>query len=167
MIINLNESNDGVFETKWGFVPYSYENYKKLKRINFLLYKAKSIANKWERWVRKDPKNRVYKLYLRNEKGQKIGHTRGDLMPEPKVCDEFCIKVVDVNKNRISGAPYYIDHQYIEYIATHTQFKGTNIIKEYRKARYPRNKEELTKAEFSTQDIDDVLKILEDWDRSN
>lgn len=163
MIINLNESNDGVFETKWGFVSYSYENYKKLKRINFILQKTKSAANRWKRWVRKDPHNRVYKTYTRNEKGQKTGYVLGDRIPEPKVCEDFCTKVVDIYGDSIPGVSRYVNGKYVEHITTHSIFKGKDIITEYQIARFPRNKKDLIKAGFTTDDVNELLLLLENW----
>lgn len=45
-------------QSRWGFHPCSYELYLKLKKLNILCQKALRQIAIWERWNRKDPKNR-------------------------------------------------------------------------------------------------------------
>jgi hypothetical protein len=54
-----------VFKSRWGFHPCSWEHSKKLRRLNFLGFKALSRLAALERWERKDPQNRV----IRPKKG--------------------------------------------------------------------------------------------------
>ena len=134
-----------VFETKWGFVAYSYEDYKKLKQLNKIFWKARIAAAQWNRWARKEPQNRVQKRWLRNEKGQKIGYEVVGPLSEPVICDLFSKK-----------------HRWFDY------YVADNAVEiEYRKSRKPVATEaEVAEAGFSSSEIDKLLKKAEEWHSS-
>ena len=134
-----------VFETKWGFVPYSYEDYLKLKELNRVFYKARTNAAQWNRWARKEPQNRVQRKWIRNEKGQKIGHEIVGPMSEPVVCDMFSKK-----------------HRWFDQYVT----KNTVEV-EYQNSHKPVSTEdEVTEAGFSSAEIDKLLKRAQEWQTS-
>ena len=134
-----------VFETKWGFVAYSYEDYKKLKQLNKIFWKARIAAARWNRWARKKPQNRVQKRWLRNEQGQKIGHEVVGPLSEPVICELFSKK-----------------HRWFDYYVT------DNAVEiEYRKSRKPVATEaEIAKPGFSSAELDKLLAKAEKWQAS-
>lgn len=141
-----------IFETKWGYVPYSYEDYKKLKRLNFIFQKARVGAAQWKRWVRKAPHNRLQRTAIRNEQGQKIGYEIGGPLPEPAVCDLFSTKLVDVNRNPLG-----------RWFEGHIKTDDTVEI-EYKKSHRPLpTEEEVPETKMSSSDIDQLLKKAEEW----
>ena len=77
-----------VHETRWGFVPCSYELYKKIKRLNFLYCKNLKELGRHRRFYRKEPQNRVRKEYTFNENGQRNGYTTKPLST-PTPCEVF------------------------------------------------------------------------------
>ena len=134
--------SDQVFKTKWGYVAYSYENYRKLKRLNVSFQKARSRASEFKRWARKDPQNRVQKKWLRNELGQKIGHEIVGPLPEPVVCELFSKKHKWFDK--YDDCKFYITDNAIEL--------------EYQKARYPmRSPEHVLPGRMTTAEIEKLL----------
>ncbi len=144
-----------VFETKWGFVAYSYEDYRMLKRLNVIFQKARVRASQWGRWVRKAPHNRVEKIKIRNEKGQKIGVELGGPLPEPVTCDLFSEKLVDLNRKYIRQRGWFEG----SYIVTDDQIEA-----EYRKSRKPmETSEEVEEAKMSSSEIKKLLKKAEKW----
>jgi hypothetical protein len=131
-----------VFETKWGYVAYSYEDYQNLKRLNKIFCKARVNAARWNRWARKEPQNRVQKKWIRNEKGQKIGHEIVGPLSEPVVCDLFSKK-----------------HRWFNEYVT-----DNKIEEEYRRSHKPvKTEEEVIKAGFSGSEIRDLLRKAEKW----
>ncbi|MHA2279932.1 MAG: hypothetical protein ACXAC5_03525 [Promethearchaeota archaeon] len=131
-----------VFETRWGYVPYSYEDYRKLKELNKIFWKARTNAARWNRWARKEPQNRVQKKWIRNEKGQKIGHKVIGPLPEPAVCPLFSKK-----------------HRWFDQYVT-----DNSIEVEYRKSHRPLATEaEVEKAGFYSADIDSLLRKAQKW----
>jgi len=78
-----------VFQTRWGFVPCSYDLYKKIKRLNFLYCENLKVFGAHRRYFRKDHKNRVKYKIRRNEKGQKIGKVKIGYLPYPHFCEVF------------------------------------------------------------------------------
>lgn len=131
-----------VFETKWGFVAYSYEDYKKLKQLNKIFYKARTHAARWNRWARKDEHNRVEKKWLRNEEGQKIGFEVIGPLNEPVVCPLFSKK-----------------HRWFDQYVTD---KAVEV--EYRNSHRPvLNEEDVIERGFSSSDIDKLLEQAEEW----
>ncbi len=131
-----------VFETKWGFVAYSYEDYKKLKRLNKIFWKARTNAARWNRWARKLPHNRVQKKWIRNEQGQKIGCEVVGPLSEPVVCSLFSKK-----------------HRWFDQYVT-----DDAVEIEYRNSHRPvATAGEVIEAGFSSFDIDKWLKKAEAW----
>jgi hypothetical protein len=55
------------------YVPLDYETYKKIKIIKSVINVSVFKVKRWNRWIKKDPKNRTYKKNIVNDKGQKIG----------------------------------------------------------------------------------------------
>ena len=53
-----------VHRSRWGYYPYDYETYLKLKQLNRIYYKALKQSARWERWARKAPQNRVYRKHI-------------------------------------------------------------------------------------------------------
>jgi len=130
-----------IFETKWGFVAYSYEDYKKLKQLYRIFYKARINAARWNRWARKAPHNRVKRKWLHNELGQKIGHEIVGLISEPKVCELFSKK-----------------HRWFN------EYVTDNVIEvEYQKSRRPMAEVDVVEGKFFSAEIDSLLKKAEEW----
>ncbi len=131
-----------VFETKWGFVAYSYEDYLKLKELNRIFYKARTNAARWNRWARKEPQNRVQRRWIRNEQGQKIGHKVVGPVSEPVVCSMFSKK-----------------HRWFDQYVT-----DSTVEIEYRNSHRPVSTEgKVIKAGFSSAEIDKLLKKAQEW----
>jgi hypothetical protein len=131
-----------VFETKWGFVAYSYEDYKKLKRLNKIFCKARTNAACWNRWARKDEHNRVQKKWIRNEKGQKTGYEVVGPLAEPIVCKLFSKK-----------------HKWFD------EYVTDNMIEiEYSNSHKPvLDKEGVIEAGFTSEQIDSLLVEAAAW----
>ena len=115
-----------VYETKWGYMAYSYEDYLKLKKLNAAYFKARSQASQWMRWVRKAPHNRVRWRTIRNDAGQRIGSEVVGPRPEPPTCDMFSRKLVTNDRKPV-------DEWFMGWIKT----QDHGIVEEYRKARRP------------------------------
>ena len=88
------------YQSKWGYHPTSREASKKLRFVNGLYSKALKMAGNWERWNRKDPKNRVQKEIFRHADGKKYASKilkdaegKPIQIPEPKICFLFHEKV--------------------------------------------------------------------------
>lgn len=73
-----------VVKGRWGFYPCEYEVYRKLKKLNAASYKAERREGEYNRWLRKEPQNRVIRKKIRNEKNQVIGYEAPIPRPEPK-----------------------------------------------------------------------------------
>ncbi len=130
-----------VFETRWGFVAYSYEDYTKLKSLYKIFYKARTNAARWNRWARKAPHNRVQRKWVRNELGQKISFEIVGLMSEPNVCKLFSKK-----------------HRWFN------EYVTDNLIElEYQKSRRPMSEADVVEGEFSSAKIDELLIEAEIW----
>lgn len=85
-LLKLPEEPMELFESKWGFHALDRDTYLKLKRLNhFCQLTLCAIGNDW-RWTRKAPKNRVIRKWLRNEKGQRVGHIVEGPRPKPEAC---------------------------------------------------------------------------------
>ena len=115
-----------VYETKWGYMAYSYEDYLKLKRLNAIYFKALGQASRWERWVRKAPHNRVRRRTVRDDAGRKIGREIVGPRPEPPVCDMFSRKLTTIDREPIG-----------RWFEGWIETKDHGIAEEYRKARRP------------------------------
>jgi hypothetical protein len=100
---------------KYGYYPCDWDTYRKLKAINFAYSKALHGKKQWERWERKDPKNRVIRVKLKNSAGQVVGYQAPIPMSEPPICPVFC-KKINFDKVVISDSLY----------------------DDYRRARYPK-----------------------------
>ncbi len=131
-----------VFETKWGFVPHSYEDYKKLKELNKIFVRARTQAAQWNRWARKEPQNRVQRRWIRNKEGQKIGHEIVGPISEPVVCDLFSKK-----------------HRWFD------QYVTDNTIEiEYRNSHKPvATEEEVPERGLISPKIDNLLEQAKEW----
>jgi len=71
-------TEQGNYETRWGHVAYSYENYLKLKRLHKIWFRALRAGARWKRWVRKAPHNRLQRRTLRDaEGGRSAGRLSG------------------------------------------------------------------------------------------
>jgi len=132
-----------VFETKWGFVAYSYGDYKKLKELNKVFWRARVAAARWNRWNRKDPKNRVQRRWIRNDLGQKIGHEVVGFLVEPIICELFSKK-----------------HRWFD------EYVTDNMVElEYRKSRKPMEKsQDVEEPGFSSGQIAKLLIEARSWE---
>lgn len=143
--------SEKTFETKWGYVPYSYEDYRNLKRLNFIFQKARVRAAQWKRWVRKAPHNRVEKRWIRNDQNQKTGFEILGPLSEPETCDLFSKKLVDVDRNPLG-------RWFMGYIQT-----DDTVEIEYQKSHRPVLKDEAPEAGMSSEAIDQLLEKTEKW----
>jgi hypothetical protein len=119
-------------QSKYGWYPCDIETYHKLKAINLAYDQAIHKMKAWERWERKDPKNRVIRKKLKDSTGRVVGYGIAELQPEPEICSIFCKKILKkVNFDKANN--YYkdgIERIFIE------QLEGS-VYDDYRKARYP------------------------------
>lgn len=146
-VINNEVSNQFTgFKTRWGYVSYSYEDYKNLKKLHHLYNQALMNLGKFKRYNRKLPKNRTIKKILRNNLNQKIGTNIIGPMPEPKLNPFFITHIPNgiLNKQKWIYEFFKIDdHQ---------------IVSEYKKARMPVNQENVLKPSFTSEQIIELLK---------
>ncbi len=146
-----------VYKTRWGYVAYSYEDYKKLKRINMIYHKALKQAGKWKRWIRKAPHNRVIRKWTRNDQGWKVGSSIVGPEPQPSVCDWFSKKLVKLNREPVGR--WFDGHTYIK--------TDNEAAVEYQKSRKPRFKaEDVEEPTWDTKQIDSLLRLAEGWHAS-
>lgn len=89
--VNVNEAK--VHQSRWGYHPISYESSRKLRFINSVYAKAQHKAGEWERWDRKQPQNRVKRVYLKNIYGQRIRCVEEHLWEEPQIIPYFHEKI--------------------------------------------------------------------------
>lgn len=147
------------FQSRWGFHPTSREASKKLRFINGLYAKSLHMAGAWERWNRKDPKNRVQKNIWRDADGKKYGENiikdeAGNpvLIPEPKFCPLFHEKV----KNPWTGKYELKDNGF-----------GYKILSMSRQARKPQPSPELVEPiDVTEEEIDRLYEIAVNWANS-
>lgn len=133
-------SEPQVFESKWGWHPCDRDTYHMLRRCNHLRLLAWHQDAKHDRWARKNPKNRIKRKPVFDKKHRKIGYTDPEPVPEPSLA-----------------------HRDLK--LTLTKDTGVaDIHRNYIRAKYPKSSPEtvmpLTK---SKEDIQEDLKILEDW----
>jgi hypothetical protein len=132
---------------KYGWYPCDLGTYHKLKAINLAFDQAVHKMKAWERWERKDPKNRVIRRKLKDSTGQVVGYGLAEPMPEPELCPVFCKKVVKkVNFDKASN--YHKDG----INRTFVELAESSVYADYRKARYPVASE----AEVMPLDISEV-----------
>ena len=138
----------GPVQGRWGWYACDKETYKKLKRLNYLLFLHQRVSAAYDRWAMKDPQNRISKKWSRNDKGQKIGYTLGEVIPEPKKgCDAF-------NERVQTGKWTYVSISSL-------------ICEDYRNARYPKaTAEEVKPVVLIADKIDNLLKTAETWHAS-
>lgn len=117
---------------KWGWYPCDMATYQKLKAINLAYDKALHQMKAWQRWERKDPKNRVSRKKLKDSNGQVVGYGIAEPLPEPEICPIFTSKVVKkcvwdrANNYHKDG----IDRTFVK-------MTQDSVYDDYRKARYP------------------------------
>lgn len=133
-----NESGIEVHEGKWGFYPCDHENFKKLKRLNYLLLQTKIQAARWKRWGRKAEQNRKYS--------------------EPVLPDSF------YSLDKISGYSRYDRNWFNHDKIINVTDLHTKIEIDYRNARYPKsNKDYVRPLTLKENHMNELLLELEDW----
>jgi hypothetical protein len=75
-----------VYETRFGFVPCSYDLYKKIKRLNFLYCQHLRVEGAAKRYFRKEYQNRKIRKPVFNHKGHKVSYKISP-MPYPTLCE--------------------------------------------------------------------------------
>lgn len=81
------------FRSRWGFHPFAYATYRKLKLLSLVWERAIRLAHTWRRWKRKAPHNRVSRRRLRDAEGRTIGYADPVPRAEPPLCPLFTRKV--------------------------------------------------------------------------
>jgi len=133
-----NESGVEVYEGKWGFYPCDHENFKKLKRLNYLLLQTKIQAARWRRWGRKAEQNRKYS--------------------EPALPDS--LYSFDDLKGYDKYNYNWFNHDKIVNITN----LHDKIEKDYSNARYPKSdKEYVRPLTLKENHMNELLSELEDW----
>lgn len=128
-----------IYKSRFGFHPCSYETYRKLKRLNFLVYMSRRQDAAWERWHRKKPENRVIKRRL------------------PAAYDEQ-------NKCWIRQAYEIIGPRPEPITCIIGSFLATKIEEDYRRSRQPVGSESVVpKLALNTTCIAEAEAILESW----
>lgn len=151
-------TEQGTFETRWGHVAYSYEDYLKLKKLHKIWFRALRSAAVWKRWVRKAPHNRLSRRTLRDAEGRRIGREVIGPTTEPRTCELFSRKLVDVDRKPI------VDDRnkcgwFMGWIKT-----DDAVAVEYRKAKHPKaDAGEVGKAGLTGPEIDSMLAAAEEW----
>ena len=131
-----------VFQSKWGFHPCNYDIFLKLKKIHKEYYRAvRQLAN-YDRWNRKDPKNRVIRKWKRNDMGQKIGCEIVGPRTEPYINPVFAETVV----SRWSG--------------TFKVIRFSNIIDDYNKARMPKLRSNVEQLSMTNEQINELYEKI-------
>lgn len=116
---------------KFGWYPCDIETYHKLKAINFAFDQAVHKMKAWERWDRKDVKNRVVRKKLKDSTGRVVGYGLAEPMPEPPLCPIFFKKAVKL-VNFQNGVYYKAGIE-----KTFVEMSQGSVYDDYRKARYP------------------------------
>jgi hypothetical protein len=125
---------------KWGWYPCNIEVYHKLKAINLAYDNALHQMKTWQRWNRKDPKNRVSRKKLKDSNGQVVGYGIAEPIAEPEICPIFSKKNKDLVKM-------------IE----------NSVYEDYRKARYPVGSEaEVLPLSINLAKIDKLYSAIKD-----
>ena len=137
---------------KFGWYPCDWATYRKLKALNLVYFKALQGKKRWERWERKDPKNRTIRGKLKDSAGRVVGYKAPLPMPEPEICPIFCEKIVTkVNfcKNGINITE--VARVVIE----------DSLYDDYRNARYPKaTKEEVQPLSLNLDTINQLYNKL-------
>jgi len=145
-------TEQSTFETRWGHVAYSYDDYLKLKKLHKVWFQAIRAGARWKRWVRKAPHNRLMRRTLRDADGRKIGREVIGPSPEPETCDLFSKKLVTTDRKPVG-------RWFMGWIET-----DNTIAKEYKKAKYPKpTADDVEPAGLTSQEIDTMLAAGEKW----
>jgi hypothetical protein len=86
--ISMNQSTPS-YKSRWGFHPCDYATFRKLKLLHRWYFQTLRDYAAWRRWSRKEPQNRVFREYLRDELGRKCGVKSVRPRPEPTYCSLF------------------------------------------------------------------------------
>jgi hypothetical protein len=80
-------------QSRWGFHPCSFEEFRDLRRLwRLVLVRRKQVAA-WRRWDAKLPQNRVKRQRVRGADGRVVGYTQPVPVPEPPLPAVACRKV--------------------------------------------------------------------------
>ena len=140
-----------VFQSRWGYHACDYETFIKLKRLNYLYFKALKMRARWERWDRKEPQNRVIRKWKRDSLGRKIGREIVGPQSEPKTNNIFLEKKITqgyvwdrkIQKHALK------DYEVVKIM-------NINIMEEYQKAKHPqKNKEDVVELKLTKKDINE------------
>ena len=140
-----------VFKSRWGFHPCDWTTYQKLRRLNFLAFRARVVGAAWQRWNRKLPKNRIIKRTVRDESGRPIRRepkldAAGNVIPIPEPKQPIAYQGF-----RIPGS--HFDSNILDVIES-----------DYRTARVPwQSAAEARPLALSAEQIEEQLAQFERW----
>lgn len=79
----------GIFQSRWGYHPCSYADYRVICRLFGHYLKAVRAYHAWCRWARKLPHNRVRWEAIRDGQNRRVGWEKMGTQPVPKQCMVF------------------------------------------------------------------------------
>lgn len=133
-----NELGVEIHEGKWGFYPCDHENFKKLKRLNYLLLQTKVQAARWKRWGRKAEQNRKY--------------------AEP-VLPESLYSLNGISSYDKYRYNWFNHNKIINITNLHEKIEN-----DYKNAKYPKSdKDNVCQLTLSNVDMNKLLSELEEW----
>jgi hypothetical protein len=121
-------SNGNVFKGRWGYHACDYSTFRLLKQLHKLVLQARIIQRDYERWERKDPKNRRRRVRDREfaVTGPKVNVPKGlrewEPMPAPykTIVDPAKWSLV-VSQYRIARIPWKHSSQVIPLVITYQE----------------------------------------------
>lgn len=160
-------------QSRWGFHPCHYEHYLKLKFLYKKLWKAVYQLAEFERWVRKEPQNRVTRQTLRDQDGRKIGSKIIGARPAPPLCPVFTYKskkradfgYLEMPTNTGSIAREYLAPQHWRYraLSPYLWIYDPGIIADFQNARTPiKDLTNLTPLILTAEEVDHLCAFFID-----
>jgi len=178
----------GLLNEKISFIQTTLKDLKKVK-----IEKKETEPAEWNRWARKDEKNRIIRKFTRNDQGQKIGSKIIGPRPEPEnVESPFCEFRGDQTNREVpfysrygcqrNTQTYWIDKgqgdlkvdwgmlgpvaeggERYYYYLTGLYVDSFGIDSDYRNAKKPNTKESVQPLKNSIEEIDALYKKVLEW----
>lgn len=148
-----------VHQSKWGWHPCDKEVFLKLKELNKIFVDALHKKAAWERWERKEPRNRVGRQKLRDSNGKAVGYGIPVPLNEPELNGllEKQMYFSDVDRsgkyNIVKGKVVPVEKGKVSFI-----HQAELIAQEYKYARTPQPSDKgVRQLKLSVETIDRLL----------
>ena len=150
-----------VHKSRFGYHPCDKEVFLKLKELNKIFVDALHKKAAWERWERKEPRNRIGRQRLRDSEGKVVGYGIPVPINEPALNDllEKQMYLSDVDRNgrynSVKGKPTPIERGRVSFV-----YQADLIAQEYKYARMPQPSEKGVRQMKLSPDTIDRLLLL-------